>query len=68
MLLPTTKIGFHFFVFTYKAFEKSNTTKTNYIINDFTAPPQLGTVSPLDACAQSQNNDQDRAGTRGRNA
>ena len=36
--------------------------------NDFTAPPLLWTVSPLDARAQSQNNAQDSAGTRGRNA
>ena len=42
--------------------------KNHPIKNDFTAPPQLWTVSPLDACAQSQINDQDRAGTRGRNA
>ena len=36
--------------------------------NYFTAPPLLWTVLPLDACAQSQNNAQDRAHTRGRNA
>ena len=42
--------------------------KNHPIKNDFTAPPLLWTVSPLDACAQSQNNAQDRAGTRGRNA
>ena len=42
--------------------------KNHPIKNDITAPPLLWTVSPLDACAQSQNNAQDRAGTRGRNA
>ena len=40
----------------------------SYFKNDFTAPPLLWPVQPLDACAQSQNNAQDRAGTRGRNA
>ena len=37
--------------------------KNHPITNYFTAPPLLWTVSPLDACAQSQNNAQDRAGT-----
>ena len=36
--------------------------------NVFTAPRLRWTVSPLDACAQSQNNAQNRTGTRGRNA
>ena len=44
------------------------TNKYPVPLNDFTAPPLLWTVSPLDACAQSQNNVQDRAGTRGRKA
>ena len=41
--------------------------KIHPIKNYFTAPPLLWTVSPFDACAQSQNIVQDRAGTRGRN-
>ena len=42
--------------------------KNHPIQNEFTAPPLLWTVSPLDACAQFQKNAQDRAGTIGRNA
>ena len=44
--------------------------KYNLMLGDDMGVVGMGcvTVSPLDACAQSQINDQDRAGTRGRNA
>ena len=37
------------------------------IQTDVTAPPLLWTVSSSYACAQSQHNIKDRAGTRGKN-
>ena len=40
--------------------------KNHPIKNYFTPPPLLWTVSPLNTCAQSQNNAQDRAGTKKR--
>ena len=40
----------------------------NHPMKIFTALPLLWIVSPLDECTQSENNAQDRAGTRGRNS